>query len=438
MCCGWMVAAVTAGTVHIDSFGVGFDKPLCIDDDANEVSDQYEEAYSDTGTLDPDGDPDLDGVITRLEQAAGTHPTNANSFMRILTSDLSDGGSSNIAVEFIGGDFAGPTEFGDAGDTIQRVFRIMGSDVAGGPKTPIGSMTGTFAATNIWTDTNAVQQTDMRLYSLCVEYAGTSYTNDIEWGMFVQPRAVSNAKYLVSVPVDLDADNTLDGLLGQQLARGLAPGTETTGDKLILLRDDGTTDEYVLKDAGGGQVVWWDYDAQPIPAEPTDTITPGMGMWVMRGSEAGRTRTNAVMVGRTYVSDVDPLTFNTNTPAAGWKWSLFGWPYAESISATGQVSAFGFYDDGAYGGISGLYNAAHSNRGDQIWVWDWDEQTFRDYYLIEGVPGRPELDGKWWDQHTRTNALFSFEPGKAYYYRHHVATNGAATGTNFVWQPDSP
>ena len=36
----------------------------------------------------------------------------------------------------------------------------------------------------------------------------------------------------------------------------------------------------------------------------------------------------------------------------------------------------------------------------------------------------------------RQLADFKLEPGKAYFYRHHVATNGAATGVNFNWKPE--
>ena len=119
--------------------------------------------------------------------------------------------------------------------------------------------------------------------------------------------------------------------------------------------------------------------------------TEALGDWLVRQGVQGRTRTNAVMVGKTYVSNVTPLTFTTNSASAGWKWKAFGWPYAESIGTTGQSDPFGFISDGAYGGITGLHRGDHADKGDQIWVWNNDLQRYRYYYLLDGVPGRADL-----------------------------------------------
>ena len=64
----------------------------------------------------------------------------------------------------------------------------------------------------------------------------------------------------------------------------------------------------------------------------------------------------------------------------------------------------------------------------------WENNTYKDmYWLMGSVSG--DHNGRWWNSRTRKFADFSFEPGKAYLYRHHVTTNGAASGTNFFWSP---
>ncbi|MBT3295998.1 MAG: hypothetical protein HN383_12060 [Verrucomicrobia bacterium] len=433
----------TAGTlgagsgIYIDELGVADVKPLSIDADGNGLSDRWEDTYL-AGKTGEDatsgGDADGDGRSNLNEFYAGTDPDNSNSYMRIVGADLPAAASSDLAIQWIGGGFYGPTQFVNVGDAQLRTFSIRASDQAGENKSAYGTASGLLLATNTWIDTNAVNETAQRFYEISVSMAGSNLTNTQEWGMFVQPRAISN-RYLVSVPVDLGTNNTLNGELGQQLARGLSYGSTITGDKLSLREDDGNEPEYVLISDGAGGVKWWHV---ATASEPTNTITPGMGMWLVREGEANEMRTNSVMVGRTYVSNVDPLTFNTNAPDEGWKWRIFGWPYAKAIASTGQSDPFGFYTNGAYGSIKGGHTADHEDKGDQIWVWDGERQRYRYYYLLSGVDGRSDLDGVWWDLPRRTNAVLSLEAGQAYLYRHHVATNGATTGTNFIWQPHIP
>jgi hypothetical protein len=77
----------------------------------------------------------------------------------------------------------------------------------------------------------------------------------------------------------------------------------------------------------------------------------------------------------------------------------------------------------------------HNDFGGQIWV--WRENTFKDYYwLMEGVG--TDYDGRWWDDRKGRFASFSLNPGEAYFYRHHVSTNGGVTGTNFEWDMSPP
>ena len=81
------------------------------------------------------------------------------------------------------------------------------------------------------------------------------------------------------------------------------------------------------------------------------------------------------------------------------------------------------------------YDAPHSNKGDRIYL--WEDNTFKDaFWLKDGVTNTH--DGRWFSQKTGQIADFALEAGKAYFYRHHFATNGPVTGTNFVWQPVKP
>ena len=56
--------------------------------------------------------------------------------------------------------------------------------------------------------------------------------------------------------------------------------------------------------------------------------------------------------------------------------------------------------------------------------------------MLARMSGRSER--KWWDSQNRRAAIFDLEPGAAYYYRHHVGTNGVTTGTNFTWEATRP
>ena len=84
------------------------------------------------------------------------------------------------------------------------------------------------------------------------------------------------------------------------------------------------------------------------------------------------------------------------------------------------------------GSAAMLILGPHADKGDQIWV--WEDNTFKyGYWLMSGVS--PEHDGRWWSDRDGTFGTFSFKPGRAYLYRHHVGTDGATTGTNFLWKP---
>ena len=200
-------------------------------------------------------------------------------------------------------------------------------------------------------------------------------------------------------------------------------------DQIRFYEDDGTYETLTLVTNPQGEVEWWTGGAKS-----TRTVEPGEGFEVLRHS-GSRGRTNMVFLSLSRTSNVSPLAFTTNNPSEGWKWQLFGWPYVKPIASTGQVDPFGFANVG-YGGSSSMPTAPHSARGDQIWVFDWDNQEWDYYWLIDGVSAA--LNGKWWDTPGMTNAFFSLRPGRGYFYRHHVDMGGGVTGTNFNWQPVMP
>jgi hypothetical protein len=192
--------------------------------------------------------------------------------------------------------------------------------------------------------------------------------------------------------------------------------------------------EYYLVTNAGGAVMWWDYDTG---TNADLTVTPTMGFWVWRTNGTPRARTNCVFAGRSH-TNAPAILIATNEAVNGWSWTVFGWPYAAPrrqqnnglwLTASNQLG----FELAAYGGQTVDADRAHSNKGDQIWIWDANTYKYV-YWLMRGVG--TNYDGRWWSDRTGTFGDFGLEAGRAYLYKHHVATNGMApTGTNFWWQP---
>ena len=76
----------------------------------------------------------------------------------------------------------------------------------GGAKTEIATISNAVSGANYWTNINAAVDTDTRFYGIsvvCTGYVGAysgTYSNMIEWGMFVQPR-VQDSWYLAGIPL---------------------------------------------------------------------------------------------------------------------------------------------------------------------------------------------------------------------------------------------
>ncbi|MBN2302335.1 MAG: hypothetical protein JXN60_07470 [Lentisphaerae bacterium] len=375
---------------------------------------------------DATNDFDNDGINNFHEYICGTTPTNKESRLEIVS--LNPKGNAHLDFEI---------RLGSG-----RIFRILAADNAYDTKTPVANIPNqSFEGIKKWIDTNAIIETDQRYYCLGVVYRGFHYTNIEEWAMYVQPREPS-VKYMVSVPVDLGTNNNLNSTLGKQIAHGLSAGFNTNDSDCIYYRT--TNNQWAFfhwVTNALGETNWWDFEAD---TKADLEITAGMGLWIVKGPSTNRPMQNCVFTGRSFVNAPAILFRTNNVTPDGWTWTAFGWPFAKSKChcnyGTGATPSnqLGFAEIG-YGGLTYDYTRPHADRGDQIWV--WENNTFKNVYWLIGRKTdatAQDYNGRWWNNRTGTFAEFSLDPGKAYFYRHHVNTNGIPSGTNFWWQPVSP
>lgn len=394
--------------------------PMFIDSDSDDLPDGWELSYLPSLTnMSAVTDSDGDGFTDLQEWVAGTDPTNTVSYLRVIGGDLASPASDDVVFSVEGNSPNVLAVY--ACDVSTRTFSMRAADIhpSNAVTVAASALPGT-SQTNIVTitDINAVAEAGRRFYTLVVSIDGRAVTNVQEWAMYVQPR-VAGQKYAISVPVDFGASNSLNSTLGDHLARGLS----TNGTSIINYRMTNLVWKTYYLTNSGGQAVWYDDD---IPGVATSSITAPMGFWLERGSGPYFGRTNAVFVGPSFTSSPS-LQVATNYAASGWTWTLFGWPYStpRAHNSGTASNALGFAA-GGYGGTSALIQAPHELMGDQIWI--WSNNRFTGYYWLKP-------NGRWWDNRTANYANFSLQSGEAYFYRHHVATNGATTGTNFLWQP---
>ena len=433
----WQVTCGTNTMMYFDNLTMATTNsapPLSIDSDGDGLPDWWEAYYfggPTNGVPDANTD-DTDGVPNIYEYLAGTDPTNALSYMRVSAVDISDESSSNINLAVIGGDMDPPSPY--PGDRAVRFYSVLAASgnatntkiVVAGMSNIVDNLTGT----NVFTDVDAVNVYSSRWYSVMVSRGGVAYTNTEEWAMYVQSRQ-PNKEYLVCVPVDCSGTNVnnLNTLLGQQLGRGLyASNTNTSGDRLRYLKDDGSWAEYYLATNADNTAFWWD----SVTKTAADVnVTAGMAFWLVSGENPGSFRSNAVFAGKSFTTNnVVPFTVRTN------RWNMFGWPLPRPKSLV-NTEATGMYTTPSNQlGFEMFANAGTTAEptmtnsvGDQIWV--WRNNTWVNWCWLVGHLGT-NWDGRWWDENTSTFASFRFEPGMGYYYYHPTNQWG---GTNFVWTP---
>ncbi len=347
----------------------------------NEWGDDWADSTTNFTTLPfiPAADTDGDGVSNTNEVLAGTDWLSANSYMRIISVDLS--GSSNILVTMWLG--------------TNHTFYVLSSDNATNAKTVRAAITtGATGGTNYWTDTNAVNATSQRFYSLCVR---PGYTNTEEWAMFAQNRQ-TNGWYLASVPVRWATTNfnRMNSTLGTQLARGLTSGVDDVAADNVWLYNNEVWARRWLATTN----VWKDEEDVPTSQE----IKPGIGFWVKRWTN-GLASTRTVFTGR-------PHTNSTSIVISENSWALLAWPFAKprfESDGTGADQGWGFAAAGAKGSYS--WNYADNLIGEYAGSW---------FSVYLGTNGR------WYVRGTKNLANVALEPGRAYYYFHR--------GTGMVWK----
>ncbi|MDD4869536.1 MAG: DUF2341 domain-containing protein [Kiritimatiellae bacterium] len=409
---------------YLDNFGVGTNMLLCVDNNGNDIPDAWEIQYFGWLT-NANTDTDMDGVSNIREYLAGTNPTNAASYMKITECDLSGNTSSNVVFTWLGGNCNVDSIY--AGDTMNRTFNInAANNVATNAKVPVGFVASSSTGTNTWTDVNATGLYTSRYYNVAVTLGGNSYTNTEEWAMHVQNRP-ANERFLMCVPIDFGSadSNNLNSILGQQLSRGLhAANTNTSGDMLRYLKDDASWAEYYLATNGDASTFWWDSVTKTTANVP---VSAGMAFWIVRGSNPGTFRTNAVFTGRSYTTNtVAAFMFKTN------QWTMSGWPLpvARKVINAGAATPSNQLGFEIYANAGTTADEEQTNSvGDQIWI--WKNNTWTHWCWLMGHLG-PDWDGRWWDENASAFASFELEPGTGYYYYHPTNQWG---GTNFVWTP---
>jgi hypothetical protein len=312
-----------------------------------------------------------------------------------------------------------------------RAYELLARNDIGGPSEPLGTLSTTNAGVFDWTDTGAASGPGRRFYSVTVSHEGLSYTNEDVWAMFADER-LANTKYLASIPLDYGVDNTLNSVLGAQLAWGMHAGSGTTdADMLQVLTPDKVWKEIYLLTNATGRALWWDID---LGAESDLRIEPGSGFWVVRKTAPAQSGTCGVLVSACYKAPPQFLVsvsndgWNVIGPPAHWEMRHRNTEVAEKYST--PPNQLGFAGSGSSGTTADIRSP--NQLGDQIWV--WENNQWKGYYWLMGNLG-PKWDGRWWDRVRNDFADFSLEPGKAFYYRHRVNQWG---GTNFLWQGPSP
>jgi hypothetical protein len=411
---------------YFDNLGIATNMPIGLDIDADELPDVWEETYMTNTSQTADGDLDNDGVSNLLEYYAGTDPSDSNNLMRVIGLDLDGAASANVRLQLRGGAAIAPTNFFGVGDNVQRSFKVFAASNATDTKTLVATIDSDGSGTNTWTDTGMTDTYSRRFYEISVVHTAGGYTNTEEWAVHVQPRAASKS-YMICAPVNYEGtNNNLNALLGDHLARGLhADTTQGDSDRIEWIATDGSWARYWLSTTGWK--IWGTTTAADV------TITPGQGMWVVRGSGSA-TRSNAVFAGKSF-TDADVQQFSFSKDDAGLSqdgWTIFGWPLPEPLEARAADTSqnqLGFFSGGGVGGE----HQDHTNAlaGDQIWIWN---NGWSAYWLVDDQDASSAADGRWFKGHGTSGDDFAditLEPGGAYYYFH--SSNWGAS--DFTWTP---
>ncbi len=288
-----------------------------------------------------------------------------------------------------------------------RTYELLGgTDPAGISPLGITLYTGENGENNQFVDLAGLSRARYFYRLRSTSPQGAIVTNEETYAWYRQERYGQNNDYMVGIPVDYGTNNVLNGLLGADLARGLAGGDEGDSDRLYIMSTSGVLSNYWLNASKSWRIVGSGLEA-------TAAVRPGAAVWIQRKSLALST-TNSVLAGLQRTTGI-ALPINEG-------WNLIGWPY-DAINAWAW----------------GLTNATTTTGDDPL---ARDEVHLKRTILGESryitviprtngswrVIGMPAPGGTYTGPITNLPAL---QPGEAFYYRR-------AVGSTNVWAPVKP
>jgi hypothetical protein len=368
-------------TSYLDNVEITLTTSAYIDTDGDSVPDAYEEAHGLTST-NYDDDANNNGMGDRAEYAWGS--TNAGHIVALGLTNETD-----LAIRMQ--------------VHSNRLYEMVGSPAPGAPFTYLGSFgTGPNGEGNRFVHTNGLALGNRYFYRLRAQSPeGTVMVTNEETYVWYKQRAYGQStEYVVGIPVNYDTNNTLNGQLGADLARGLASANLVNGggDRLHIMNSTGVFDDYWLKDTVPPT---WRELAVPYNAA-TQAVSPGAAVLIERMTGTPDT-TNAVLAG---IQRTNSLSLPINTG-----WNLVGWPY-----------------DGTNAWDWAFTNAAS---------WTTTAQRDKVYLVRNGlyITVLPETNGDWrvyyrTPQPTALTDEAPLQPGEALYYRR--------AGASDIWSPVRP
>jgi uncharacterized repeat protein (TIGR01451 family) len=271
------------------------------------------------------------------------------------------------------------------------VYRLLGADNSiDGPWETLAVVTNPPLGFS-YTDTGIVGHARCRFYQAVNEQGSAPGTNPAIYAAYV--REFSAGKWHeLAMPVACGS-NRLDGVLGEELARGLR-GDNLNGDLLYVLGTGGVWQTYLLNTLRR----WTTNDVAC-----SDAVSPALSVWIKRRGTGAAT--NAVYTGPVH-TNAEWVTFRSND------WHMIAWPWPRPRREDTSPPGWGFAAAGAKGGTSWM-------NADQLVVGSGTNAVF---YWLNGA-------GRWCPAGSGTPAgSLELRAGEGYYYYH--------GGTGFTWRAE--
>lgn len=242
-------------------------------------------------------------------------------------------------------------------------------------------------ASGVFVDANALSTVGSRAFYKLISVSridpSVSTTNDETYVAYRQDRSRPNTYYWVGVPINYGTNNTLDGLLGQQLARGLNGGTSDQDSDSVTIYNPSNVTAYLRNGR-------WYYNPLDALSLATNAVPPGSGLLLRRITGSG---TSAVLAGLAPTNNTVSLGVNSN-------WNFLSWPYNSSNSVWGLSTNIG------------LAGTAYASDAAEIWLYKngetkrlrlWSDNKWHEY-----VTGATPTAGDWW---------YYLHPGDAFFLK---------------------